>query len=169
MDALQSRIGRALDGWTWEQRVEETFAPFDLAPDARVGHALRRHAQTRESLAQAWWHGPACCCWTNRPTTLDLDAIEWLEDLLPEFPAAGRHHPRPQFSGPRGHAHAVELDRGRLLTTYPATLLTTLPLGLSRRRKEAVINARADKLLALEGEVWDSQRRSAAPRPASSV
>ena len=45
LTAMQNEI-ELFDGWSWEQRVNETLHRLHLEPTARI-NALRRHAQTR--------------------------------------------------------------------------------------------------------------------------
>ncbi|MGI9153232.1 MAG: ATP-binding cassette domain-containing protein, partial [Rubrivivax sp.] len=51
LDTLQTRI-EALDGWTWEQRVQEALQRLHLDPQARVD-ALSGGTRKRVALAQA--------------------------------------------------------------------------------------------------------------------
>jgi ABC transport system ATP-binding/permease protein len=67
LDALQSRI-EFLDGWTWEQRVEETLHRLHLDKEALIG-SLSGGMRKRVALAQAWSPSPMCCCSTSPPTT----------------------------------------------------------------------------------------------------
>jgi ABC transport system ATP-binding/permease protein len=60
LDALQTRI-EALDGWTWEQRVEETLTPASTTSPAAGASASR--------WPRPWSPRPTCCCSTSRPTT----------------------------------------------------------------------------------------------------
>ena len=150
LDALQSQI-EALDGWTWEQRVEETLHRLDLAPDARVA-TLSGGMRKRVALAQALVARPDVLLLDEPTNHLDLDAIEWLEDLLLEFPGSLVVITHDRSFLDRVATRIVELDRGQL-TTYPGNFAAYQAAKAEQTAQEAVINARADKLLAQE-EVW---------------
>ena len=150
LDALQSQI-EALDGWTWEQRVEETLHRLGLAPDARVG-TLSGGMRKRVALAQALVARPDVLLLDEPTNHLDLDAIEWLEDLLLEFPGSLVVITHDRSFLDRVATRIVELDRGQL-TTYPGNFAAYQAAKAEQAAQEAVINARADKLLAQE-EVW---------------
>ena len=150
LDALQSQI-EALDGWTWEQRVEETLHRLNLAPDMRVG-TLSGGMRKRVALAQALVARPDVLLLDEPTNHLDLEAIEWLEDLLLEFPGSLVVITHDRSFLDRVATRIVELDRGQL-TTYPGNFAAYQAAKAEQAAQEAVINARADKLLAQE-EVW---------------
>jgi ATP-binding cassette subfamily F protein uup len=83
---------------------------------------------------------------------LDLDSIGWLESLLNDFKGSAVviSHDRAFLDGVA--TRMVDLDRGRLLS-YPGNFAQYQTLKEEQLAHEAVINARADKLLAQE-EVW---------------
>jgi ATP-binding cassette subfamily F protein uup len=83
---------------------------------------------------------------------LDLDSIEWLEDLLIEFKGSVITITHDRSFLDRVATRIVELDRGQLLS-YPGNFAAYLLQKEEQMAQEAVINARADKLLAQE-EVW---------------
>ncbi len=150
LDALQTRI-EALDGWTWEQRVEhDAAAP---APGRRAPMCRRCRAAPRSASRwrRRWWPCPTCCCSTSRPTTSTstpssgCKACSWLER------SAGAGLARPRL--PRRVAtRIVELDRG-VLRSYPGNFAAYEATKERELESEALASARADKLLAQE-EVW---------------
>ena len=150
LDALQSRI-EALDAWNWEQRVEETLQRLHLNGDDRVG-ALSGGNKKRVALAQALVSKPDVLLLDEPTNHLDLDSITWLEDLLLDYPGSIVTISHDRAFLDRVATRMVELDRGRLLS-YPGNFAQYQVLKEEQMAQEAVINARADKLLAQE-EVW---------------
>ncbi len=150
LDALQSEI-EAYDAWNWEQRVDETLQRLHLNPEAIVG-TLSGGMKKRIALAQALVAKPDVMLLDEPTNHLDLDAITWLEDLLIDFKGSivTITHDRSFLN--RVATRIVELDRGKL-NTYPGNFNQYLLQKEEQQAQEAVINARADKLLAAE-EVW---------------
>jgi ATP-binding cassette subfamily F protein uup len=159
LDTLQTRI-EALDGWTWEQRVQEALQRLHLDPQARVD-ALSGGTCKRVALAQALVARPDVLLLDEPTNHLDIDAIEWLQDLLVQWRGTGAG------SGSSGglvlvsHDRAfidavatriIELDRG-VLRSYPGNFAAFEAAKARELENEALANARADKLLAQE-EVW---------------
>jgi ATP-binding cassette subfamily F protein uup len=89
----------------------------------------------------------------DEPTNhLDLDSIEWLENMLLDFPGSVMLITHDRTFLDRVATRIVELDRGRLLS-YPGNFTQYQTLKAEQLLQEAVVSAKADKLLAQE-EVW---------------
>ncbi|MCD6079625.1 MAG: uup, partial [Ramlibacter sp.] len=150
LDALQGRI-EAHDGWNWQQRVDETLQRLHLDPGAQIG-ALSGGNRKRVALAQALVRKPDVLLLDEPTNHLDLDSIEWLENLLIDFRGSVVLITHDRAFLDRVATRIVELDRGRLLS-YPGNFTQYQILKQEQLAQEAVIAAKADKLLAQE-EVW---------------
>ncbi|MBW4460616.1 MAG: ATP-binding cassette domain-containing protein [Nodosilinea sp. WJT8-NPBG4] len=150
LDALQSQI-EAFDAWNWEQRVEETLHRLHLDRDARVG-SLSGGTRKRVALAQALVAAPDVLLLDEPTNHLDLDSIEWLEQLLIDFKGSVVTITHDRSFLNRVATRIVELDRGKL-NSYPGNFEQYLLQKEEQLAQEAVINAKADKLLAQE-EIW---------------
>ena len=150
LDALQRQI-EAQDGWNWEQRVEETLQRLRLDTQARVG-TLSGGTRKRVALAQALVRRPSALLLDEPTNHLDLDAIEWLEGLLIDFKGSVVTITHDRAFLDRVATRIVELDRGHL-RSYPGNFTRYQVLKEDQLAQEAVIQAKADKLLAQE-EVW---------------
>ena len=150
MDAVQTRL-EALDGWTWEQRVDQALQRLHLEPQARVDD-LSGGTKKRVALARALVAAPDLLLLDEPTNHLDIDSIEWLQELLVGWRGALVFVSHDRAFIDAVATRIVELDRG-LLRSYPGSFKTYESTKARELEDEGLANARAEKLLAQE-EVW---------------
>ena len=150
LDALQTRL-EALDGWTWEQRVDEALHRLNLEPALAVS-SLSGGTKKRVALARALVARPDVLLLDEPTNHLDVDAIEWLQELLLAWRGALVLISHDRAFIDTVATRIVELDRG-VLRSYPGSFATFEFTKANELESEALARAREDKLLAQE-EVW---------------
>ena len=158
MDALiarQAQVQELMDAknvWDLDSRLEMAMdalrcPPGDMPVDRISGGERRRVALCRLLL-----QNPDILLLDEPTNHLDLDSIEWLEGLLKEFKGSIVLITHDRSFLDNVATRIVELDRGQL-NSYPGNFAAYVTNKAEQLAQEAVINAKADKLLAQE-EVW---------------
>ena len=127
-----------------------TAAPY--LPAQTMVESLSGGMKKRVALARALVSRPEVLLLDEPTNHLDMDSITWLEELLKTFAGAIVLITHDRVFLDNVATRIIELDRGKL-TSYPGNFAAYQRTKAEQLAYEAVINAKADKLLAQE-EVW---------------
>ena len=156
-DALMERMHDiqvkldAADGWSINNRVEQTLERLNLGPDALL-KTLSGGMQKRVALARALVAGPDVLLLDEPTNHLDFTSIRWLEGLLRDFRGSVLFITHDRSFLDNVATRIVELDRGRLMS-YPGNFTTYQTRKAEQLAIEEIENAKFDKVLAQE-EIW---------------
>jgi len=150
---VQARI-EAENGWDVERRVASVLTRLDLPEEAAFA-AQSGGMKRRVLLARALVLDPDVLLLDEPTNHLDIEAIDWLEKLLLDFPGSVVFVTHDRRFLRALATRIVEIDRGRV-TSWPGDYDNYLRRREERLHAEAQANALFDKKLAQE-EVWIRQ------------
>ncbi len=141
-------------GWEINQKVESTLTRLDLDGDAAVA-SLSGGVRRRVLLAAALVSEPDLLLLDEPTNHLDIQAIEWLENYLLDWPGSLLFITHDRVFLRKLATRIIELDRGQL-TDWPGDYDKYLTGKQQQLETEQKHNALFDKKLAQE-EVWIRQ------------
>jgi len=144
----------AVDGWSFEQRVETTLSRLNLDPDVDF-LGLSGGMKRRVLLAQALVKDPDILLLDEPTNHLDISSITWLEEFLKGYEGTVLFITHDRTFLQALATRIVQLDRGQL-TSFPGDYANFLVRREAMLEEEAQQNALFDKKLAQE-EVWIRQ------------
>ncbi len=150
---LQEQL-EAIDGWSLEQRVEQTLETLSLNPDHTLDQ-LSGGMRRRVLLARALVSDPDLLLLDEPTNHLDIESITWIENFLQTFNGALLFITHDRAFLQRLATSIVELDRGQV-SLWPGNYENYLLKREERWATEAQQNALFDKKLAQE-ETWIRQ------------
>ncbi|NOQ80925.1 MAG: ATP-binding cassette domain-containing protein [Methylophaga sp.] len=144
----------AVDGWSFEQRVETTLSRLSLDPDIDFS-GLSGGMKRRVLLAQALVKDPDILLLDEPTNHLDISSITWLEEFLKGYEGTVLFITHDRTFLQALATRIVQLDRGQL-TSFPGDYANFLVRREAMLEEESQQNALFDKKLAQE-EVWIRQ------------
>lgn len=140
--------------WHIQKRIEQVMQAFELPAESKMS-ALSGGWRRRVALAQALVQEPDILLLDEPTNHLDLNAIQWLENFLLNYPKTVILITHDRALLRKVATRIIELDRGKL-TSYPADYDKYLVRKEQQLLEEERQNALFDKKLSQE-ETWIRQ------------
>ena len=144
----------AAQAWTLESRATAAIERLGLQEDTLFS-SLSGGMKRRVLLAQALMSVPDLLLLDEPTNHLDIDAIDWLETFLKEFPGSIMFVTHDRAFLQALATRIVEIDRGSI-TSWPGDYQNYLRRKEERAHAEAQASVHFDKKLAQE-EIWIRQ------------
>lgn len=139
------------DGWSVQAKIETAIDKLNLPTDTRIAH-LSGGLKKRVALARALVISPDVLLLDEPTNHLDFASIEWLEELLQDFPGSVLFITHDRRFLDNVATRIIELDRGNL-ETFSGKFVDYQRRKAEMLEVEATHNQKFDKVLAQE-EVW---------------
>jgi len=153
LERLQHQLDVA-DAWNLSPRIEAVLSRMELEPDQPYSE-LSGGQRRRVMLAQALVDEPEVLLLDEPTNHLDIEAIQWLETFMLEFPGTLIFITHDRAFLQKLATRIIELDRG-YLTSWDCDYATYLVRKEEALAAEQQQNAEFDKKLARE-ESWIRQ------------
>ena len=153
LESLEEIIN-AYDGWTIDQRVDQTLSKLSLDGTIKMSN-LSGGWRRRVALAKALVQDPDLLILDEPTNHLDLTSIQWLEEQLLKFKGALLFVSHDRHFVNVVSDTIMELDRGHL-RLYPGNYQAYLEIKAQQLKDEEKTNSEFDKRMAKE-EVWIRQ------------
>lgn len=141
-------------GWHYQQNIEKIISSLHL-PENKKMNELSGGWKRRVALARALVSEPDLLLLDEPTNHLDLEAIEWLEDFLKDYPGTVLCITHDRTLLRKLSTRILELDRGQL-TSWPGNYDQYLKEREHRLEVEQTHHKLFDKKLAQE-EAWIRQ------------
>jgi len=158
-DAALERYGKLVEkfehagGYTYENRIRQTLVGVGFPPQdfARPVNQLSGGQKTRALLARLVLQAPDLLLLDEPTNHLDIEAIEWLESALADFPGAIIIIAHDRYLLDTVAQTVWELDRGRL-ETYSGNYSRYVAVRTQRQERQRVEYAKQQEFIAKELE-----------------
>ncbi|MEJ2480553.1 MAG: ATP-binding cassette domain-containing protein [Acidihalobacter sp.] len=150
LEDVQHRL-EARDGWSLGQRVDSALSRLELDGEVRF-EDLSGGLKRRVLLGRALVTEPELLLLDEPTNHLDIEAIEWLEGFLRDFPGSVIFVTHDRAFAAALATAVLDLDRGRL-TRYDCDYSTYVQRKAADLDAEAAQTAEFDRRLAQE-EAW---------------
>jgi ATP-binding cassette subfamily F protein uup len=158
----QAELTEAIErtgGWNVEHRAESAMLALDLPPKDRRAGSLSEGEARRVALATAFLEAPELLVLDEPTNHLDVEAVEWLEATLVDYPGALILVTHDRYFLDRVATRHAEIDRGEL-KLYDGNYSEYLAAKAEREALEA--RAEHKRARAIESELAWVRRRAPA-------
>jgi ABC transport system ATP-binding/permease protein len=140
-----------LGGWDWTHRVEAMLTRLGVTDWHRTVEALSGGEAKRVALARALLSEPELLLLDEPTNHLDADTVQYLEDLLIDYPGAVMLITHDRYFLDRVVDRMLEVSSGEL-TSYVGGYTEYLQASAEKAERDAVLDEKRRRLVAQELE-----------------